>query len=157
MTIVTSSQIFGHRLLSFSSSVAPPAITYPIYVIEGSEFTALMNTFSRGFKGNPNFEVTRSALSFGDRDSTTGWYAKNYTNSTVKMIIIQKESQSMALSMGYWVSLDALGLTITQMEVYDIVTDAFGRQWEVKTVKPIPIGNTIRHFACDLKELPLHG
>jgi hypothetical protein len=125
--------------------------------IEGSDFTALMNTFRSNFKGNPSFDVTRSALSLGNRDGTTGWCAKTYTTSTIKMIVIQKESQSLALQMGYWVSLDALGLTIDPIEVYDLVKDGFGRTWEAKTVKPIIIGDTIRFFVCDLKELPLYG
>jgi len=129
----------------------------PGYTLEGTDFTTLMDTFKRGFRGNPDFDVTRSALSFGERDSTTGWYAKNYADSTIKMVIIQKEYQNMALRLGYWVNLDALGLTIAPIDVYDLITDKFERTWEIKTVKPIMVGDTVKYFVCDLKELPLHG
>lgn len=125
--------------------------------IEDSQFKTVLDTFRRGFKGNPSFEVTRSKLKLGGRDTTTGWYDKYYRASKINMLIIQKEAQTLALQLGHWVSLDALGLTATQVEVYDLVKDEFGRTWEIKTVKPIVVGNTIKYFACDLKELPLHA
>lgn len=141
------------------SPVSTASAMFEVYgqPIETSMFITLMDTFRRGFKGNSNFEVTRSALSFGDRDATTGWYAKNYTDSTIKMMLIPKEASKMALQLGYWVSLDALGLTADAVDVYDLIKDKFDRTWEVKTVKPVIVGDAVRHFACDLKELPLHA
>jgi len=131
--------------------------TFASYPVEGSDFTVLMDVFKRGFKGTPNFEVTHSTLLLGDRDTTTGWYIKNYSESTIQMIIIQKESQSMALKMGYYVNLDALGLTIIPVKVYDLITDSFNRTWEVESVKPITVGDMVKYFKCDLKEMPLYG
>jgi len=142
----------GDQVCIYCTYDLPPEIK----VSEGSEFTALMNAFRRGFKGNPSFDVTHSALLLGDRDTTTGWYSKNYSESTIQMIIIQKESQSMALKMGYYVNLDALGLTIDTVKVYDLITDIFNRTWEVESVKPIIVGDTVKYFKCDLKEMPLY-
>jgi hypothetical protein len=125
--------------------------------INDSEFRKVKDAFRRAFRG-ASFEVTRSALLLGNtRDSVTGWYPKSYAESTAEMIVIQKESQKLALDLGYWVSLDALGLTVDGAEVYDLVTDSFGRVWIVETVKPIIVGDSIHYFVCDLKELSVYG
>jgi hypothetical protein len=105
-----------------------------------------------------SFDVTRSALVLGGtRDAVTGWYPKSYVTSTIHMVIEQRETQNMALQLGYWVRLDAVGFTVDGADVYDLVTDSFGRTWIVETVKPIIVGDTVQFFVCDLKELPLYG
>lgn len=132
-------------------------VTSSLYTIEASAFNALTGKFRRAFKSHPSFAVTLSSLSFGTRDAVTGWYAKTYTDSTVNMIIVQKETQNAPLPVGYWVRLDALGLTVNTVNPYDLIKDALGRTWEVETVKPIVVGEVINYFVCDLKELPLYG
>jgi len=122
-----------------------------------SAFNKLMDTCRRVFHG-ASFDVTRSALTLGTtRDSVTGWYPKTYTDTTTHMVIIQKESQKLASDLGYWVSLDALGFTVDGAEVYDLVTDSFGRTWIVEVVKPIIVGDIVQFFVCDLKELSVYG
>jgi len=125
--------------------------------VESTEFNKVVNVFSRSFKGNPSFDVTLQTLTLGSRSSVTGWYEKNYVESTIPMVIIQKETQQLALKLGFWVALDALGITTEIVGVYDRIKDQFGRVWEVKAVKPIMVGDKIKYFVCDLKELPLNA
>lgn len=129
----------------------------PAYRGDNSELQAVMNVFRRAVRGNPNFEVTWSALFLGNRDAVTGWYQKSYEETAIDMVIVQKEYQGVALSLGYYVSLDALGFTIEPVEACDLITDAFSRTWEVKAAKPIVVGNIVKYFVCDLKELPFSG
>jgi hypothetical protein len=107
--------------------------------------------------GSTSVNVTRKRLTLGARDSTTGWYAKEYADSTVEMVIVQKESQSVALQAGYFVALDALGFTFDPLWIYDLIVDGSGRTWEIKTVKPARLGDGLLYYAYDLKELPLVG
>jgi hypothetical protein len=101
--------------------------------------------------------LTWQLFSLGDQDDVTGWYEKEYHEQTIRMVLVQREAQAQALQMGYWVSLDALGLTCEHVGVYDLLVDKLGRTWEVKTVKPQILGNIIKFYVCDLKELPLEG
>jgi len=138
-----------------SENLGSPGYKPKNYTIDNRYFKQIKKTFERS--SNASFEVTRSALSFGERDPVTGWYEKNYTESTIDMIIITRDAQKEALQLGCWVNLDALGLTDSQVEVGDLITDDSDTVWEVKAVKPIKIGDKVKFFKCDLKELPLYA
>lgn len=124
------------------------------YTIDNTLFNKVINVFSR-IRGNPDFEVTLSSLSLGDADSITGWYSLDYTDSTINMIIITQDAPQQETQMGYYVKLDALGLTNSQVEVYDLITDKSGHTWLVKSVNPQRIGDIVQMFKCDLSEMPL--
>ena len=153
----------GHDLFSDTAGAtwtnATNDFVFDVYgwPISDRAFNTLMDTCRRAFHV-ASFDVTSSALTLGaTRDSVTGWYPKGYTDTASHMVIIQKESQKLALDLGYWVSLDAVGFTVDGAEVYDLVTDSFGRTWIVEAVKPIIVGDTVQFFVCDLKELSVYG
>jgi hypothetical protein len=109
-------------------------------------------------RGSPSLSVTRHALYLGaTRDTVTGWYPKSYYESAVDAAIIPKSSQGLALSAGYYVSLDGLGFTQGVCHAGDLWADGSGRHWEVKTAVPNTVGDTLYFYQCDLKELPLNG
>ena len=116
-------------------------------------FETLINNFEKVEKTS-FADVTRRALSLGTQDATTGWYALEYEESTIDMIIITQGNQQFALGLGYYVQLDALGLTIDYVRVYDKIVDSFNRTWLVKAVTPVTSGDDLHFYKVDLKELP---
>lgn len=109
-------------------------------------------------RGNPSLSVTRHNLYLGTtRDTVTGWYPPSYYETTIDAVIIPKASQGLALSAGYYVSLDAVGFTHSRLKPGDLLADASGRHFEVKGVMPNTIGDTLYFYVSDLKELPYHG
>jgi hypothetical protein len=73
------------------------------------------------------------------------------------MAIFTNDAQREALKMGYWVSLDALGLTETAVTVYSLIRDSLDRVWQIKSVSPITVGDSTKYYKCDLKELPTNA
>jgi len=104
-----------------------------------------------------NFLVTRHKLTLGTADSTTGWYEKLWTDSTIEMVIVPQGATSMAVAAGVYVRLDAVGLTADVVEEGDQTETESGLFYEVKTVKPYWRGDSFSHNECDLTLLPLHG
>jgi len=102
----------------------------------------------------PNIQVNRLALTLGDRDATTGWYALEYEESTIDMVVVTQNNQQFALGLGYYVQLDALGFTTDYVRVYDKIVDSVNRTWLVKEVTPVTSGDVLHFYKVDLKELP---
>lgn len=67
--------------------------------------------------GGLSLDVTRRALTLGVRDSTTGWYAKEYTESTIEMLIFTKGTTPSLLPPGSYVRYDALGITLSLIHI----------------------------------------
>jgi len=123
---------------------------------DDSQFKSLVSRF-HGTRGRPSLSVTRHALYLEGPDAVTDWYIKAYRESMIDAVIVPKTSQNLALNAGYFVSLDALGFTQTLCRTGDLLVDGAGRRWEIKTVVPATIGDTLYFYQCDLKELPLNG
>ena len=102
------------------------------------------------------FNITRRALSLGDPDSTTGWYAKNYTEKTIDMIIIPRGATQALISAGLWAHEDAVGLTADPIKIGDQVKTKEEVYYEVVSVRKVFFGDSFSHYICDLKELPLY-
>jgi len=107
---------------------------------------------------NLSFEVTRRKLQLGTRDSVTGWYARNFTESTIEMIIVDRGATQIRLPAGAYVRLDAWGGTADPVVEGDQIRTEAGKYYEVKAVKEVwgPGDNFVRRD-CDLSSLPLHG
>ena len=102
-------------------------------------------------------DVTRKALILGDRDSETGWRAKNFSETTIKMIIIPRGATQSALKAGTYVRLDAVGLTDTLLSEADEVKTSGGTYYEVKAIRNHSITpDTVEYYECDLTKLRLH-
>lgn len=103
-----------------------------------------------------DFTVTRRELSLGARDDTTGWYAKDFTETNKEMIVIPRGATSMAVKAGVYVRLDAVGLAADVFVEGDEIVHG-SVYYEVKTVKPYYFGDSFWYRECDLTLLPLHG
>jgi len=116
----------------------------------------LWNTLKRKFGSIGSLDVTRRALSLGERDETTGWRAKSYSDTTIQMVIATSDTRQILLHTGSYVRKDALGFTDTAVAegdeikigtVYYEVNTVFERQ-----VTP----SVIEYYQCDLTKLTLH-
>ena len=117
-------------------------------------FTDIKQAFKRAT--GTSFDVTWRALTLGARDSVTGWRAKSYADSTIEMVIIPQVASRLAASFGIYVTLDALGLTLTAVGVGDEMKDSDNDYYEVETVMKQKIGNVLYVYKCDLRHQPLH-
>jgi hypothetical protein len=100
-----------------------------------------------------DFNVTRGVLSLGARDSTTGWCAKSYTDSTIEMIVRPKSSRQAYPSMfRLLTAYDATGYTDNEMFVGDHITHQ-GTVYEVQTVEWEWWGDNAVYAVCGLKQI----
>jgi len=129
--------------------------SYEYDTVDTREFEALKRSF-RKKNNDASLDVTRLALSLGDRDATSGQYVLEYSIETVEMILIDKDHQRQALELGYLVQLDAIGYTSDVVRVYDRIQDGVGRTWLVKAVTPMFLGNVFKFYVCNLKEIVLY-
>jgi len=144
------------KIRNLDSSLAYVAEITEYPKTDNSLFKNLAAAFRKS-RGAPSLSVTRHALYLEGPDAVTDWFLKAYRESMIDAVIVPKTSQGLALQAGYFVSLDALGFTQTVVRTGDLWTDGAGRRWEVKTVVPATIGDTLYFYQCDLKELPLNG
>lgn len=81
-------------------------------------------------------EVTRRLLWLSDRDAWTGWRARNWSTSTIDMVIVKRGSRSLAHIAGVYPVLDAVGLTADAVVRGDQILDKNGDYWDVESVEP---------------------
>lgn len=101
-----------------------------------------------------SINVTRYALSLGNADAITGWYAKSFTESTIETVIISKGLQSILTGTGIYIRMNAIGLTDDEIAEGDELKDASGTYYRVETVTNEKIGDRSIFKQCDLTELP---
>ncbi len=104
-----------------------------------------------------DFSVTRRALSLGDADSVTGWYAKVFTPSTIEMILRPKGSVFTIHGMGYYARHALTGYTQDPIVEDDEIIDAKTNYYEVKTIEENDLGDNFIFRECELAKLPLHA
>jgi hypothetical protein len=104
-----------------------------------------------------NFDVTRRKLQLGTRDPTTGWYDKNYAESTIDMVFQKGNATVMNLPGGAYVRVDKIGMTLNPVEQSDEIKTQANRYYEVKAVEPVyaPADNFL-YRDCGLVYLPMH-
>jgi len=103
-----------------------------------------------------SFDVTRRALSLGDADSVTGWYAKTFTESTIEMIIRPKGSTFMLLGMGFYSRYAQTGYTQDPVVEGDEIKDVQNMYYEIKTIEEHYLGDNFFFRECELVKLPIH-
>ena len=108
------------------------------------------------FKAIGSCEVTRRKLGLGARDITTGLRAKNWSESTIEIILIPREAAHLVVPAGIYVRLHATALTADGLEEGDENKTSDNVYYEVKAVKEHSIGDSFSHRECDLIQLPLH-
>ena len=100
--------------------------------------------------------VTLRTLSLGDPDATTGWYAKTFADSTIKMVIQPKGSQLIWTSMGVYAKHTVTGFTQDTVVEGDEIKDSYLNYYEVHSVEDIPLADSFLCRQCELVKLPIH-
>jgi len=106
--------------------------------------------------GGISADVTRRALELGTRNSTTGWRAKTYTESTIEGVLIPRSSGQIASAAGTYVRTDALFITADGLWSDEELEDTHGKFWKVVAVRDFCFGDSFSHRECDLTYLPMH-
>lgn len=105
-----------------------------------------------------NLNVTHRKLSLDSpADAITGWYAKSYSESTIKMYVEGKGAIRSHLPIGTFVRKNFLGMCVAPVWEGDEIEMPTGEFYEVATVTEVPIADSFSHRNCDLVYLPLHG
>ena len=103
-------------------------------------------------------DMTLRTLTLGSRDSETGWRAKSYSETNIKMIVTPRGTTSLNVVAGSFVRLDALGKTDSPVKAADEIKTKGGTYYEVKAVHEYYVTpDTVEYYECDLTKLPLHG
>lgn len=100
-------------------------------------------------------DVTLYSLGLGARDSTTGWYAKRFTESIITGILVTKSTTQIAHALGTYVRTDALFITSEVVEEGDEIKTTSDLYYQVKAVRFIYFGKSFNRRECDLTFLPL--
>lgn len=101
--------------------------------------------------------VTRRALSLGSADSTTGWYAKSFATSTIEMVILKRGQVLIGSPIGLYARHDYTGWTDDTIAEGDETLDANSNYYQVNSVAPIYLGDSLYCYECDLNKMALHG
>jgi len=101
-------------------------------------------------------DVTRRALTLGSQDSVTGWYARNFSESTIEMVILPRNAASLTVGMGLYPKYTLSGFTQDPVEVGDEIIDAAENYYEIKTVEEYYLCNSFLYRECELAKMQLH-
>ena len=99
-------------------------------------------------------DVTRRELSLGAADSITGWYAKSFSNSTIKMIIRPKGS---SLPGGLYAKYDLTGFTPDYIVEGDEIIDTNSTYYSVDTTETEDWLDSFSHYVCKLTKIDPHA
>lgn len=102
--------------------------------------------------GVSDFNVTLHKLSLGAQDADTGLPAKSYSDSTIELLIVSKDSTALRTALGVNISFDAVGFTTSYVRAYDKVTAASGLKYTVSNVHPVLDGQSLVYYKVDLQE-----
>lgn len=121
-------------------------------------FTDDWNILKKRFESIASCDITRRRLSLTSRrDATTGWYDKEYVESTAEGLLVPRLASNIASAAGTYVRLDAVLLTPDPFEEGDEIKTKSGEYYEIKSVKPYYLGESFWYRECQLVYLPLHG
>ena len=138
--------------LNAGTNTLLPAFTAQYTVSNSSLYSDVKDVF-RLHLGVENFNVTLHAFSLGAQDSDTGIPAKTYTDSTIEMMIVTKESRQISSQIGKYVYLDALGITASYVRAWDKITTATGKNYFVNQATPQLDGaGQLVHYEVSLME-----
>jgi hypothetical protein len=93
--------------------------------------------------------VTRRALSFGAQDSITGWYAKVYTDTTIKGSMQPQGSAVSFLPCGNYAKYPHTFFTEYVVHEGDLIKDSYNIEFELNTVVSWSWLNKFSHYLCE--------
>lgn len=119
-----------------------------LYSIVLARFKAIEPTAS--------FNVSHYAFSLsGTENTTTGIYPPVLASpATIEMIIATKASQAQLTGTGFYVKTDALGLTLTAVNVDDEIVDGNSIHYKVTSQKLHPFGDKTVTYELEMSILP---
>jgi hypothetical protein len=100
-----------------------------------------------------SFQVTLYSLFLGDPDSVTGWYRKGFTIAYARVAIVPKGNVKALSGLGVYSRHDAVGFTDYEVDVGDVVQDAFDDYYMVVGREPFKWGDRFVYYALDLEQL----
>jgi len=103
-----------------------------------------------------DFSVTRRELQLGAADPVTGWFAKNFAETTIEMAVIPRAMRSIALAAGLYPHYEVSGFHLDPITEGDEIKDSFGNYYTVELIQPIPIGDSLGYYESNLTRLPIH-
>lgn len=107
---------------------------------------------------NPSFLVTAYRLTLGEYDSVTGVPARQFTSTTVSIVIGTKGSPIMFQGGMHYARTDALGITNADLDEGDFLKDSYSttdiNYWYVSARRPVVVGNVFVAYELDLAHAP---
>jgi hypothetical protein len=103
-----------------------------------------------------SFDVTRRALTLGSADSTTGWYAKTFSTSTIEMVIVPRSMQRLAFSAGVYPKYEVSAFHLDPVSEGDEIVDSASNYYEVETTEPHYLGDSLYYYETQLTKIPMH-
>lgn len=101
-------------------------------------------------------ELTRRRLTLGDRDSVTGWRAKEWTDKTVEGVIISRGARAITTEVGSYSVETADFYTCDGVEVGDELVTEDGTYYEVTSIMPHREGDSFLYRTCHIQSMPMH-
>lgn len=98
--------------------------------------------------------VTLKTLVLGDLDTSSGWYAKTYVDSTIEAAVIPKSAQQILLGTGLYVKSSALGLSVDPVRDDDVIGNSNGDGFVVTNRQAMWYFDTFMYYFYDLQRLP---
>jgi hypothetical protein len=103
-----------------------------------------------------SFDVTKRELQLGVADAVTGWYAKNYVETAVEMIIIPRAMRQITLSAGFYPHYEVSGFHLDPVAEGDEIKDSLGNYYEVELIRSNWFGDSLVYYESNLTQLPIH-
>ncbi len=101
-------------------------------------------------------DVTLRTLSLGAPNATTGWYAKTFSESTIKAYIIPRGLQRFILAVGHYTNQDAVAFSKTEMLEGDELEDQNNNFYRVLTIKHHSVLSEGVFYEAELSMMELH-
>ena len=137
-----------------TATTGPLVDTFRIGVYNDT-WDRIINVFESTF-GKVLFEYTRRKLSLGTQDTVTGYYAKTFTDETVKGVLIEKSNTKLQVAAGTYVKYDAVLMTADPVLEGDMVKTQEDVYYDVLAVTEHFNGDSFTYRDCDLTKNPLY-
>ena len=102
-------------------------------------------------------ELTIRYVSLGDRDSVTGWCAKEWDEQTIDGSIQNAGSSKLAFALGTYPKYPHTAYIPDVVRIGDELIDAFSQYYSVDTTEQVAWNNQFDHYMCKCTKLVEHS
>lgn len=120
------------------------------------KWTDAFTKFQRTIEKNAaaSGQVTLWPMSLDGQDGTTGWYKVYYqTSSSIEAVILNSRASTKLLTVGRHISYQYYGYTLADVNPGDVLRDQANRNYRIRTVMPVNMGNKLAYFELGLERL----